>query len=245
MNLAIPFLLLSILASSSNTAGSAETVSTPETLWDEWYAVHENGVASGYYNDRVESLPDGRIKFSNQLTRKMGKLTIEESGKSFAKRDDSLKPLIFNYRSSTGTEEIIVDATVEASQQLTARVQENKVSKPVITRKLDSGAIFSSFYPVLLSRKLKALKAGKKVDVPVVLESDTGGGFAPVPTTAKIDKPDPTAKQLGAVKIRVVLGDQINFWYLDSRGVPLRIEFPQSNTVVQRVTEAQAKGLFK
>jgi hypothetical protein len=219
-----------------------------ELLWEGWYTVTVTGPTGkrlpfAYYLDRAERT-QGRIRFQNQMWKKEEGFVNEESLGAFAQDDAALTPLFFNFRAAYRDTETTIDGTVGEKRSLTVRARRGGQELPLIQRTLPAGVLFSSHFPLWLHRRLPGLKPDRWTSFSTVLEDNLEARYAPVDGRVRLEREDATARRLGARRISVHYRDQDSVWYVDTKGVPLRIELTAQNATVERVTEQQARAFL-
>ncbi len=212
-----------------------------KVLWDEWYTVTvDKKVPYAYYNDRVES-KDGKIIFKNSMWKKDDGFINEEQVAAFAKDDADVTPLFFNFHSNYKASETQIDATVRDDGILNVKVRKNGSELPVIKKSIPKRTIFSTMFPVWISRNASTLQPKGSLAFYSILEDNLELAFRPVSGRISLEPQDEFAKSSKATKVKVLHMDLTSYWYLDSKGIPIRIDLKAQNAVAERTTEAQAK----
>lgn len=236
------------LSSTASASPKGPVSPSVETLWHEWYTITVSTptgkrVPFGYYSDLAERT-QGRIRFQNQMWKKEEGFINEESLGAFAQDDATLTPLFFNFRSAYRDTETVIDGTVQQNRKIGVRSRRGGQENPLIQVTLSQGAIFSSHFPVWLQRRLPTLRADRWEAFTTILEDSLEMRFKAVPGRVRLEKEDATAQRLKARRLTVHYRDQDSTWYVDAKGIPLRIEIPSQNAVVERVTEKQARSFL-
>lgn len=228
--------LLSVLAAS---LAAIQSIASDKV--ENWYTVTIlPKTPYAYYRETLDH-PNGRVRLTTQMWKKEEGFINEEQLGAYALDNDLLTPLFFNFHSTYRSSELTIDGTANQSQ-LTVRIKRNNEDSPIITKSLPSKAIFSSLFPVLLKKRL--IKKEPKGSFLAILEDNETAGFSPVNGTYSMTPPDEFAKASNTTRIEVDFSDNKSYWYLDSKGTPVRIDMPAQKTLVERVTEAKAKAFF-
>lgn len=228
---------LTLLASS--------TLADDHKLWDAWYTVTLNGkIPYQVYHDEVE-VKGGRLHYQNHLWKKEEGYINEEQLGLFAENQPELTPLFYNFHSTYRTTETVIDANVKnepkSGMTLTVKARRGGQELPLVTKALPKKTIFSTFLPVWLGFRMADLSEGKRLSFMTLLEDNMDLEFSTLIGHIRVEKQDETAKKLGAKKLRIDLKDQKSFWWVDSKGTPLQIEWPAQNARAEKTTEQIAK----
>lgn len=242
--------------SAAAPAPTAKSTDGAKVIYDVWFTVARKSpsgkpVPYQYYNDRLE-LKNGRLVFQNHLWKKEDGYINEEQIGAFAEGNEGLTPTLFNFKSSYRATELAIDGSFQeyasgkaATRQLTVKIRRNGENATAIKKTVDGHAILSTFFSAWLSKRLENWKPlGSQVFM-AILENDLDGEFSPHAGTAKLENPDEHAKKYKAQKISLQFAGQKSIWWVDPRGVPYRIEFPEAKIVAERATEAQARKFLK
>lgn len=231
------FLALAALALIPLLGFSAEK---DQVLSDHWYTIRVGKDKYGYYNDRMER-KQGRLFFQNRVWKLEEDFINEEQLGAFAEPNEALKPLFFNFHSTYRTTETNIDGTVNDKQQLSIRVKRGGQELPVVKKVLPTKTIFSVFFPAWLQMRAAGMKPGASLPFLTILEDNIEENFATVSGRVKMEKPDEFANQSKTRKFMVDYRGVKTLWWLDDKGIAVKIERPEQNMVVERVSEATAK----
>jgi hypothetical protein len=231
-------LLISLVASSALAASAAAPKS--DLLWNSWYTMTVGGkVPFGYYNDRVER-KDGKIAYQNQLWKMEEGFLNEERVVSFAKDNDSLTPLLFNFHATYRDTELAIDGTFTGAE-LVAKARKQKENLTPIRTNVPSKAFLSTLFQTWLGRKLPEMKPGKRLSFSTIFEDALETRYSTIPGNVVLEAEDETAKKTGTKKLAVELGGMKSVWYVLPTGEAVRIEKPDQKLVIQKTTEAEAR----
>jgi len=230
-----------ILAICSVTAWAEPK--TDKVLWDYWYTVSVGKAPYEYYNDRVETKKD-RITCSNRAWKKEEDFINEEQLGAFAQNDDALTPLFFNFHSTYRSTETMIDGNVK-DKLLTVKVRKTGTDLPLIKRGIPKNMLLSSLVPVWLGRHMKELESGKTLNFYTILEDNLEAEFSTVTGTVQGQKPDDFAIKTKTQKVLIHLSNVKSIWWIEASGVPIRIEIPENDTIVDHVTADQAKKFLQ
>jgi hypothetical protein len=222
-------------AAVRETRPAAPTPSA-KRIWDAWYTIEANGgIPYGYYNDRLEKLPDGRLHYENRIWKLEEGWINEESLGAFVQDDEALTPLFFHFWSNYRSEEVQIDGTITAGKQLSVRVKQGSKELPLIQRSLPQPLLLSVFFPYYLGKQLSTLKKGIRKSFRILFEDDFSNRFAPDSGGFKVEDQDDFAKNSSTTKILIESRNQLSHWYVDSEGLPKRIVMMGSKIIVDRV----------
>lgn len=232
---------LSILFSAVQATPLAHAASNPNLIFDAWYTINaEKNIPYGYYHDRLEKKGD-RLYYQSHIWKKEEQFTNEEQLGLYAQDDQNLKPLIYNFRSLYRTTETVIDGTVNERNLFKVSAKQGNNPLPPFQRTLPSKIIFSTFFPIWIQRNFTATDVGKTKSLMTIYEDSYDTRFETKSGTVKLEPDDKFAKQNQAKKFSVTIAGQKSTWYLDTKGVPLKILMHANNVMIQRSTEAQAK----
>ena len=209
--------------------------------WEAWYTIEANGgVPYGYYSDRVEKTPDGRLHYENKTWKLEEGWINEESLGAFALNDANLTPLFFNFWSNYRSSETQVDGTITDGKQLSVRVKTANKELPIIKRSIPEKTSLSVLFPLWLGKAVEAgIQAGQKTGTVktfrTIFEDDFKDRFAPRSGSFRIEAADDFAAKTGPRKVRVESRDMPSIWYITEAGLPIRIVMPASKILVEKV----------
>jgi hypothetical protein len=214
-------------------------------LADSWYVMTSaDGKAAGFYNERFEEADGGRISGFQKLVQLEADHQIEENLGFFSKSDAALTPEFFNMMRTERLNKLQIDGTFTEKGALSARVRENEKERPILKRSIPKGAFLSGMFPIWLASKRDQI--GKKsIPFVAVLENRYDSNFAPVSGTVNAAPEDAISKQQGLKRVRVVLDQDVSYWYLDEQLAAKRIVFEANGLVVERTTEKAAKAALE
>lgn len=225
-------------ALSLGLLSNAEAKTT--VLWNSWYTMTVKGkIPFGYYNDRVEK-KEGKFAYQNQLWKKEEGFINEERVVSFAKDDEKLTPVLFNFLATYRDAELVIDGTFTGTE-LVAKIRKNKKTIEPIRTSVPSKAFLSTLFQVWMGKHLGQLVVGKSLSFVTLFEDGIDNRFATVVGSVTLEKDDETAKKTKSKKIAVVLADMKSTWYLLPTGEAVRIEKPDQDLVIERKSESEAK----
>ncbi len=212
---------------------------------DEWYTVTLNpSVRYGYYHDHVEIQGD-RIIFQNHYWKHEEGFLNEEHLGGFSKNDPDLTPLFFNFQSKYRATEIKIDGTVKDGKWLTVKIHKTGQELPIITRTIPKKIILSIFFPVWLGKTLPSMKPGQTISFTTLLEDNLEASFNPVSGRVRLEKPDDYARKTSSQKLNVNYRDQQSIWYVDKKGIPLKMDLLSSKARVDRVSKETAERFLQ
>jgi hypothetical protein len=234
----IKFLPLAVIASA--TFATAASAPKSDLLWNSWYTMTVGGkIPFGYYNDRVER-KDGKIAYQNQLWKMEEGFLNEERVVSFAKDNDTLTPLLFNFHATYRDTEIAIDGTFTGTE-LVAKARKQKENLTPIRVGVSSKVFLSTLFQTWLGRRLPEMKPGKRLSFTTLFEDALETRYASIPGNVVLEVEDDTAKKTGTKKLAVELGGMKSVWYVLPTGEAVRIEKPDQKLVIQKTTEAEAR----
>ena len=221
-----------------------------KVLWESWYTIEaDGGVPYGYYSDRAEKMPDGRLHFENHIWKHEEGWINEESLGAYAKDDPGITPLFFNFWSNYRSTETQIDGTITDGKQLAVRVKKSGKELPVVKRSVPAGTTVSVFFPLWIGRAAEeAIRTGARPGAVktfrTVFEDDINDGFAPKSGNYRIEEPDEFATKTGTLKVRVETRDLPSHWYISDKGVPIRIDMTASRIRVDKVASREEAEAF-
>ena len=217
----------------------------PEVQWDEWYTIEANGgIPYGYYNDRFEKLPDGRLHYENRTWKLEEGWINEESLGAYAQKDEFFTPLFFSFWSNYRSSETQVDGTFTDGKQLSVRVRQAEKERPAIKRSIPDKTSLSVLFPVFLGSRIKGAKLGETKTFRIIFEDDINDTFAPKSGSYRLEAPDEFAKKSKTTKFQITSRDQLSDWYVDERGLPIKIIMRASKIIVDRVQSRAVAEAF-
>ncbi|MGZ3689276.1 MAG: hypothetical protein ACXWP5_07210 [Bdellovibrionota bacterium] len=232
-------------AAPSHAPEQAAPSRADQVIWDNWYTVTVNKVIHyEYYNEHAE-IKKGRYFFQNHAWKMEEDFLNEEQLGEFAEVSTELTPMFFNFHSTYRTTETTIDGTVDPKRMMTVKVHKGNTDLPIVHASLPQKTIFSSFFPIWIGQRLAAMKPESNYYVQVVLEDNIESGFGAQNGQLRMEKPDTFATTSKTTKLSISLNDMKSTWYVDKTGAPVRIEVPAQNTLVQRVSEKEAKGFLE
>ncbi|MBU6375603.1 MAG: hypothetical protein KGQ59_06370 [Bdellovibrionales bacterium] len=240
-------LLLAILFLPGVSRPVQAKVQKNEPRWDNWYTVTIlPNTPYAYYHELLQ-LTKGRLHFKTDMWKKEeGFINSEQLG-VFSLDDAALTPLFYNFHANYRATEISIDGTAEKGL-MKVRIKRGQQELPLITRAIPSKAFFASIFPVWLQRTLNSTPENivKSATQPfiAILEDNQDSGFAAENGRFQVVPEDEYAKSTQSVRVQVDFNSQRSFWYLDKKGVPIRIEMPGQKTRIERSTEKQAKSFL-
>jgi hypothetical protein len=213
-------------------------------LWDSWYTVTLSGkVPYGFYQDKVEKEGD-RLFFQNHFTKNEEGFLNEESLGGASKDDPFLTPLFFHFHSNYRMVETEISGTVDGGF-LTVKVKKGEKEFSPLKKSIASKTVLSTFFPLLIAKRWDEMKSGSSISFTALAEDGIDQSFPTLSGYLRLEKEDEIAKKTGTRKIAVFYRDIKSIWYCDSKGMPVRIEMPPQETVIVRVTRAEAEAFLK
>jgi len=208
---------------------------------DSWYVMTvDKTIRYGYYNERVE-LKRNRLFFQSHVWKKEEDYINEEQLGAFSENTPDLAPLFYNFHSTYRSSELTIDGNVKDGKVLHVKVRKGQTELPIIRKVLAPKTIFSQFFPVWLGFQLPKLKPGQSVSFLSILEDNLDLNFATVPGRIRLEKPDEFATKSGTRKISLEYREVKSTWYVDETGTAVRIEMPETRTVVEKVSKEVAQ----
>lgn len=244
LGMSLAFLQTAEAKSTVKTEKAAKSVSKKDDgksslLWNSWYTMTVKGkIPFGYYNDRVEK-KDGKFAYQNQLWKKEEGFINEERVVSFAKDNETLSPILFNFLATYRDAELVIDGTFSGTE-LVAKIRRNKKSVAPIRASVPSKAFLSTLFQVWMGRHLDQLVVGKSLSFVTLFEDALDSRFSAVNGSVTLEKDDELATKTKSKKIAVVLSEMKSTWYLLPSGEAVRIEKPDQDLVIERKTESEA-----
>lgn len=229
---------------------SPKTKPQAKLLWESWYTIEvDGGVPYGYYSDRVEKTPDGRLHFENRIWKHEEGWINEESLGAYAKDDAQLTPLFFNFWSNYRSNETQIDGTITDGKQLAVRIKKSGKELPVVKRSIPNGTTLSVFFPLWIGRVAEdAMRTGGRTGAittfRTVFEDDINDGFAPKPGNYRLEESDEYALKTKTLKVRVETRDLPSHWYISDKGMPVRIDMTASRIRVEKVASREEAEAF-
>jgi hypothetical protein len=212
-----------------------------QRLSDSWYTVTVNKVLRyEYYNERIE-LRKGRLFFQSHVWKREEDFINEEQLGAYAETNADVSPLFYNFHSTYRSTETTIDGTVRDGKELSVRVRKGNSDLPLVKKNLPQKAFFSIFFPVWLSFRVSSLKPGATLSFYTVLEDNLETNFSVVTGNVRLEAPDEYAKRTQASKLLVDYRGLRSHWYVDGKGIPLRIDMPEQKTLVERVPRDAAE----
>ncbi|NDD92235.1 hypothetical protein EBZ37_09135 [bacterium] len=218
-----------------------------EVRWDHWYTVTIlPNTPFAYYRESLTHTK-GRLHFKTDMWKKEeGFINSEQLG-VFSLDDAGLTPLFYNFHATYRATEITIDGTAEKGL-MKVRIKRGPQELPMITRAIPSKAFFASVFPIWLQRTLNntpenTVKSATQPFI-AILEDNQDSGFAAENGRFQVVSEDDYAKSTQSIRVQVDFNSQRSFWYLDKKGVPIRIEMPGQKTRIERSTEKQAKSFL-
>ncbi len=236
------FALLLTLAFSSLAAAAT----AGGTLVSEhWYTTTlGKGVHYGYYNERLEKR-DGKLFFLNQSWKKEQDFIIEEQAGAVATPPPQFGQQFFNFHSTYRSTETTIDGSVKDGM-LTVKVRRGKSEDAAPLKKaMPRSAFFSIFFPVWIGMELPKLKEGQSIGYLTILEDNIDAGFSAMNGQVRLEKPDAFALKTKTRKLTVSNPGLKSTWWVDAQGSAVRIENPAQKSVIERVSEEQAKKFLQ
>jgi hypothetical protein len=232
--------MLSLLATNLYAQNS-------NAVFEKWYGVYSSDQKPfGTYRDRVERR-GGKIYFTNSYWRREEGSLLEEQLVAIAEED--LTPDFFNLTRIFRKHTKKIDGKIDRSTQglqLQVKILEGSNPKPAIRRSLPDSTIFSSHFPLWISKKWKELKVGKPLSFQTLMEDQASPNFAPVSGRAvweldQIEKtPNPELRTF-----RIQYQDRKILWRLKATGETVRIEMPESGILVVPVSIQEARRILE
>ncbi len=220
-------------------AGTADKV-----LYDVWYTVTVNKTQHyEYYNERAE-LRKGKLFVSNHAWKQEEDFQNEEELGEYAEPGDEVRPLFYNFHSNYRSTELTIDGTVENGHILAIRVRKGSSEQPIVKKQIASGTIFSESFPAWLGFRLTTLSQASWTQFLAIDESNTDLQFRTLQGRVKLDAPDDYAIRYKTVKITLDYDGLKSSWWVDKRGVPEKMEYPATGTLITRVTKDKAQKFF-
>ena len=213
--------------------------------WNAWYTVTLNDkIPYAYYNEVVE-IKDNRVHLQLHIWKKEEGFINEDTLGAFAKNDELLTPLFYNYRIAYKTSETQIDGTVDDKGYLNAKIMRTSEALPVVKRHVPNKVFFSYLFPYWLFKNHSKLKPNQPLSYLVLNEDQFEQNFPLVSGKVLIEKPDEIAKKTGTQKIQVSYDDVASFWYLQEDGIALLINRPANKTLIQKTSKEKALSFLK
>lgn len=216
-----------------------------QTLWKSWYTVKVAKLPYQVYEESVE-LKSGKIRYQYSARKKEeGQINEEQIG-TLSEGLPSLRPVLYNFRSTYRKTEKTIDGTIKDDAIVTKlRTSTEQLSGP--KRILPKKAIFASLFPLWLAEKIRApggIKPGKLLTFTALVE-DTIETSLIENGRAYLQENDEIANQTGTKKFKVQFRGNDALWWIKPNGMPLRIEIPAQKVIVQTSTEEEAQNFLK
>jgi len=233
--------LLALCSLSSNSFAATKA----HFGWDSWYTVTLNDkIPYAYYNEQVES-KDGRLHLQLHIWKKEEGFLNEEMMGAFAKDDEFLTPLFYNYRVAYKTTETQIDGTIDDKGYLNAKIRRAGIEQPVVKKHIPTKVFFSYLFPVWLAQRHTALKANTPVSFLVLNEDQSEQQFPLVSGRVLIQPADEIAKKTQTQKIQVIYDEVTSYWYVQDNGIALMINRPANKTLIQKSSKEKAQSFLK
>ncbi len=227
-------------ASASRTAPSTPKLADG-VLWDHWYTVTVGGkIKYSYYSEKVRRT-EGRIHYQYSNWKSEEGYINEESLGAYAKDTPFLEPILFNFRSTYRSSETTIDGTIQPGNKLIVKIRRNGTEIAPINRMIEPKAMLSGFFPVWFKLRLPLMKVSQTIGFRAIAEDNIDLNFQPFNGLVRLEPPDELAARSKLHRLTVNYRDIRSTWYLDAKGIPFRIDMPGVKTVIQRVSEAEAK----
>lgn len=221
------------------------TIDPKKTPWDFWYTVTVGDTfPSSYYHEQVE-LKDGRFHYQIQIWKKEEGFINEEILGEFAKNDDALTPLFYNYKRIYNMSTLKIDGTFDDKHLLSVKANEKDHDLPFVKKQVPPGAILSYMFPVWLGKKVSKLKVNQPVSFQALLEDKREEGFPTSSGRVTLEPADDIAKQTGTKRIKVFFDNRDAIWWVKDNGIPMAIHIPLPNVLVQLTTREKAENFLK
>lgn len=220
---------------------SASAADTPQVVSDAWYTITaEKNIPYGYYHDHLEKRGD-RLYYQSHIWKKEEQFINEEQLGLYAQDDEDLKPLIYNFRSLYRTTETVIDGTVNEKNVFKVTAKQGSKTLAPYERSLPKRLIFSTFFPIWIQRHFTAADVGKSKSIMTIYEDSYESHFETKSGNVRLEADDAFAKANQAKKFTATIAGQKSTWYLDSKGVPLKILMHANHVMIQKSTESKAK----
>jgi hypothetical protein len=225
-----------------NGAQAAES-SKSAPAWDTWYTVTCDSKPCEYYREKISVEKDGKLHFLNYVWKKEGEFINQEQLGALAENDDDASPLFYNFHSVYRSTETNIDGNVRDGK-LTVKVKKSqtKDDATLISKIMPKGAFFSVFFPIWVGKHLDALKEGQSKSYSTLLEDNVDLGFTTVPGTIRLEKSDDFAKNTKTRKLAVEVSGLRTTWWVDSKGMAVKIEEPEQKMTIEKTTQAKAES---
>lgn len=218
----------------------AKNVVSGKLIWEAWYTVTiDPKTHYGFYQDRITE-KDGKITFQNNYYKNEEGSINEEHIVAVAENNSDLSPLFFNFSGVAKGVESIVDGNFLDGRQLTAHIRKGGESLPTFKKQVPPKTILSVFFPLWIRNHLKSFKS-TPIPFDSLLEDSADASFEIAHGLIRLDPPDAVAKKLGAQVLYLDFVGQKSRWYVNDQGTPLRIDMIDQKTLVEKVSESEAK----
>lgn len=214
-----------------------------QILWSSWYTVKVGKTPYQSYQETVER-KNGKIKYLYQAKkREEGHLDEEQLG-TLSEDLSTLKPVLYNFRSTYRKTEKTIDGTV-ADGVITAKLRTPTEQLNSKKRSLPKDAFFASLFPLWINEKIKTQKPkpGKLIPFTALVEDTIESGIVET-GRATIEKDDAFAAKTQSQKLKVQFRGIEALWWIASNGMPKRIEIPAQKTVIEAVSEDTAMSFL-
>jgi len=215
-------------------------------LWDSWYTIKtSNGkelIRYGKYHETVQESEGRIIGQISAWKKERGFVKNEQIGAAIDKKSN--EPIFFNYLSTLAEQNIKIDGTFKKSENtrtLTTIVKLGKTKHPTKEHNAPQSLVLSTLFSYWLSNQYLKLTPKNIISFKVLYEDDFQSNFSPKKGTAEQVKDDAFSTLSKTMKVRITIGRNKTFWYLDKKGHALRIQSDQFQWVSDRVNEKTAE----
>jgi hypothetical protein len=212
-----------------------------EVLWDNWYIVRTNGTAECYYNERAELAGD-KAKIRVNTWMKEGTRLKSENLGATAKNLPTLDPLNYNFRTQEAGVEKVIDGTVTNNGKVFLfKIKKGPRTLTPLRAQMLPKIFLSSFFPMWMHKNYKRISPVQPREFTAIKEFDVESQVPVAKGDAFEMQPDDYALQTKTRKIRVKYENIVNFWYINSKGEPLRIHVPSIGRDTRKATREEAE----
>ncbi len=213
-----------------------------EVLWDNWYTVTDGGKPESYYNEKAEIIQDKAKIQVNTWTRTETGTKVENLGAT-AKNTPLLEPLLYNFRSTEGSNEKTIDGSIISNGKVfSVKVKHGQQpAGKALRAEMLPKLILASFFPIWVHKNYKRITGVQPIEFQAIVEDQVEETVPVIKGTAYEMLPDDFSKKTKTRKIRIEFNKLVAFWYITPKGDSVRISIPTINKMVDKVDHDTAQ----
>jgi hypothetical protein len=227
-------------------------------IWDQWFTVSgPDGAHLAYYRERFEEQGDHYVYRIDRSTR-AGEKFVDETSEAMARSRPALDPMAFRYEGPAMQFEV---GSAKAGRFRLTLKEKGKPEEIKMGLKWPPRAVLDSLLPVWLAEKSRQARPGRMISVFTVFPLGSAD-LAPHPVQVRFQTRDEFAKKHRAGKIEVIRSagpgnaqsiststsstlSSHETWWIDVRGLPIRIERADQSVIERIEGETQARAFLE